>query len=98
MVYNNMSASHAIEAGVDLERSHIAEKRTLCLDVPSHCAPLPGVRAHRLQDRRHRLSVTWLELPFVRLARSGDAARATAVPQTMTNIFPSTGDWLSVLY
>jgi hypothetical protein len=64
MVYNNMLASQAIEVGVRLQRS-LAEKRTLSLDVPRHCAPLPGVRARQLQDRRHRPSVTWLELPFV---------------------------------
>ena len=51
-------AFYAIAAGVYLQRSHVTEKRTLDLEVPRHCAPLPMDRAHPLQDRRHRPSVT----------------------------------------
>jgi hypothetical protein len=76
MVYNTMLASQAIEAGVRLQRS-LAEKRTSSLDVPRHCGPPPGVRVRRLQDRRHRPSVTWLELPRAAETRRGRPGRAT---------------------
>ena len=54
VVYNNMLASFAIEAGVYLQRKHVTEKRTLGLEVPHHRASLPGVHVHPLQDRRRR--------------------------------------------